>query len=207
MSEVDVNYEMLIAFAAGELGGADAERVAAYVSANPNAAATVSRFRGVIDAGRNDDSVAPPTSLLREAYAIFKARTAKATLPAWVESLKQIVASLVFDSRPQHATAGMRGVGMGYQLSYEFEQGEIDLDVEPIAGDGAGERRVMGQVTAQGADAAPAISLVGMDAETATLDAAADDRGMFRMNVRPGRYEMYVKLSDSVVAVRDVEIS
>jgi len=82
-----------------------------------------------------------PEGLVRNAEAIFEAPTR-----AWVPKLREIIASVVFDSFSQPALAGARGTTTARQIVLRAEEFDIHVRIS-----GESERRHMtGQVLARG---------------------------------------------------------
>ena len=82
-----------------------------------------------------------PQGLVRQAEAIFAAPT-----DGWVPKLREILASVVFDSFAQPALAGARGTGTSRQVVLRAE--EFDIHVR-ISGESE-KRHMTGQVLARG---------------------------------------------------------
>jgi hypothetical protein len=78
MDDQHIAYEKLIAFAAGELEGAETRGVAIHIAICPSCAKTVSRFQTIASLMRTDDSHVPPPALIAKAQAIFSRRQAMA---------------------------------------------------------------------------------------------------------------------------------
>ena len=131
MSSAKINYEQLIAYAAGELPPEQAAHVQAYLAANPKAAEPIALYRQAQSALQADQSAAPPAELVAKAKAIF-ASSPSEPAASWLDQLQQLIAALVFDSRAQPALAGYRGPATTFQLSFECEAANIDLEAEPI---------------------------------------------------------------------------
>lgn len=202
-----VPYERLIAFAAGRLPTAEAELVEAWLAKNPEAAASVRRFQEFKRLRLADDSVAVPESTLASAKELFADRVRRSEQHAlsWMEKLERIVAKLILDSRPQVSLAGFRGGGDEYQLAYETDDVEVDLEIEPT--DDADERRVMGQVsviTGDGATKCIVLSEPG-SFEPVTM-AEPDAHGMFELKATPGTFDLLLAVGETLVVVPNVEV-
>ena len=74
MGSSKINYEQLIAYAAGELTPERAAEVQAYLTANPKAAEPIALYRQAQAAVQTDQSAAPPAELVAKAKAIFAAK-------------------------------------------------------------------------------------------------------------------------------------
>ena len=144
MSDGRVSYEQLIAYAAGELDCEAAERVKRHLASSHEGSAIVRRFQMVAETLRRDDSQAPPADVLARVKALFADRR-MATSPGLLATAVRMIAELVYDSRPQVALAGVRGAATAYQLAFESERADVDLEVEPDADAGSGLRRISGR--------------------------------------------------------------
>ncbi len=194
------DYEQLIAYAAGELAGEAVGAVEQAARNDADAAATVSRFRAVADAVRTDRTEAPPAESLAAARALFR----PVSSPSLLDRVRRVIAELVYDSRRQPALVGVRGAEQGYQLCFESEFADVDLQVEPVAG--AATRRVTGQITPRGpARAATVVFSIGGEG-AAVRTAAADDGGLFSVEMTAGSFELTITTADGVLVLPGVEV-
>lgn len=197
---VNPDYEQLLAYAAGELSGEAAAAVERWIRSDADAAATVSRFRAVADAVRTDRSEAPPADSLSAARALFRPVGSASLL----DRVRRVIAELVYDSRRQPALVGIRGAEQGYQLSFESEFADVDLQIEPVAG--AATRRVMGQITPRGSARAAAVAFSIEGERDAVRTAAADDGGLFSVETTVGSFDVTITTSDGVLVLPGVEV-
>lgn len=206
MDAKSISYEHLIAYAAGDLTGSEAESLRRGLEADPSAKQVVRRFQHAVEALRSDDSVAAPADVLMRAKQRFAERRVPSQ-PGWLDSLAQMVADLVYDSRPQLAAAGVRGSATAYQLSFECELADIDLEIERYEEDGAELCRVTGQVSVHGKTAwARTIAFVARGADKAVVTVTPDQHGTFDADVVPGVYYLAMNVSEKTVVLADVEI-
>lgn len=204
VNDMHANFDELVAYAAGRLLDDAAGRVAALIQADPSAAAVVARYRKIVETARNDDSVPVPTALLEQAKQLFRERRVPTQqTEGLLAALVRVVAELVFDGRRQPALAGLRGGRTGYQLSYESEMADIDLE---ITHSGEKSCRVMGQISPREQVAIQAITLTPA-AETRTVASGTpDDSGVFELTVAPGTYDIQIRLPGSIVVLQEIEI-
>ena len=210
MSSAKVNYEQLIAYAAGELSPEQAGQVQAYLAANPKAADPIALYKQAQAALQADQSAAPPAELVAKAKAIF-ASSPSEPAASWLDHLQQLIADLVFDSRAQPALAGYRGPATTFQLSFECEVASVDLEAEPLVDGSAvppdeSQWRIMGQVDLRQPDSLIELALVEQGAGAKIADAVADEHGMFTLEVKAGRYDLLLRVGDKVVVLRNIEI-
>lgn len=201
-----ISYENLIAYAAGDLTGPDAESVRRTLDADPSAKHVVRRFQHVVETLRSDDSVAAPADVLLRAKQLFTERRVPSQ-PGWLDSLAQMVADLVYDSRPQLAAAGVRGSATAYQMRFECELADIDLEIERHEKDGAELCRVTGQISVHGKTAsATTIAFVARGADKPVVTVTPDQHGVFDAEVVPGVYYLAMNVPPMTVVLADVEI-
>lgn len=206
MNPKRLSYDSLIAFAAGDAAGSEAESVRRELEADPSAEQVVRRFQRVVKTLRSDDSVAPPTDVVLRAKQLFTERPVPSQ-PGWLDSLRHIVADLVYDSRPQLAVAGVRGAVAAYRLSFECALADIDFEIERHQEDGGEICRVTGQVSVRDRTAsAKSIAFVARGADQAVVTVTPDQYGAFDADVAPGVYYLAINVSEETVVLADVDI-
>ncbi|MBK8915592.1 MAG: hypothetical protein IPM64_13535 [Phycisphaerales bacterium] len=207
MSDMKLNPETLLAWAAGELPAAEACSVEAALAGAPELARRASRFRRVVELMRSDDSLPVPASLLAEAKALFAGRKAAVAAPGWLESLKRVVAALVYDSRPRAALAGLRSAASeSFQLSFESEHADVDVqfDALPLDAGDPPRWRMLAQVTPRGDAAVESAVLVNAGTLDAVAQAAADETGLIRIDVSGGRFDLLVAVGGNLIVIPGV---
>lgn len=206
MGKDAINYETLIAYAAGELPTEAVRQVEAYLARSPEAAATVKRIRVTIQTMHADDSVAPPPESLARAKAIFAAATESVGL-SWLDRLGRLIADLVFDSRAQPAPAGVRGIADGFQLAYESPAAEVDLELLPDAADRPVSWTLLGQISLPTPAADLLVALVS-HADQLVLDQIEPDRhGVFRLQLSPGVYDLVIRVAQQALVLPKIELN
>jgi len=207
MTNQRINDEKLLAYAAGNLTGTDAEQVQAYVADHPESAATVKLYRLAKLRRREDDSVAPSAALLEQAKAVFTRRSVESA-PSWLDRLQEIVARVVYDSRLQPAAVRYTDTGARFQLSFETDSADVDLQAERTAGgDGADERwRLIGQLSSD-----PRPGVVEARAERSgggdpVIAVQSDERSIFTLDLAPGVYDIRIALADAEIVLPNIEI-
>ncbi len=197
MSHPRITHQQLIAYAAGELGGADAEQVQAHLERDADAAQTVRRYRLARETVLGDDGVDPPTEALERARSIFDPTVHAGDRQGLAESVGGLIAQLIFDSRAQPASAGLRGQATSFQMTWRLapESGmELDLQAELIEAP-AGERwQLVGQVTSRDPIGPLTVSLCHAGSIAAADSVDADDRGSFVLRAEPGPYDLHLHL-------------
>lgn len=224
MSGHAVDDERLIAYANDELGGDEAAIVAAHVAGCAGCAATVARCRMVRAMLYADDSVPPPAAAVARAKGLFgewrranasvASRDPLAPLRRAVDDLaaplRRVVAELTFDSRAALGAglgfAGVRGgAGAGYQLAYESGAGEVDVQVEPLAG-AATEWRLLGQVGLVEATPGVRVALTPLGSDSPVVEAEADEHGVFDVAAMPGKYDLTIRLPAALLVLPGLEV-
>lgn len=197
-----VPYERLIAYAADELDEPEAAAVASHLATCAECAATLARFRTVRAVLRSDDSEAPPAATLVRARGLFAQRR-PAPEANW---LQRVLARLTFDSRAGPALVGARGIGRGYQLAFESDVADVDLELEP-GEEPAGDRwRLLGQVAVHEDAPVAAVRLASPGTTTPVVQTTADEHGLFTLQAPLGRYDLLVSLPRVLLVLPDIEI-
>ena len=212
MTRHPIPYERLIAHASGETTGAEADSVAAHVATCPACAATVARFSVARAAAGADAWVPVPAAAMERAkglFARFGPRPAAAPDAASpLAALRRLVASVTFDGAGGVGLAGARGTGDAFTLAYSSEVAEVDLQVEPIAGQGTGgEWRIMGQITPRDEPDADGVR-VGLAAPGGEPEAwvASDAHGYFALRTAPGRYDILIALPSVLLSLPSLDV-
>lgn len=194
----------LLAFIEGGLDAEAADAVAGLIARDPAVSRRADRLRTIIEA-LAEDAPAPGTAAVNRVLEAFAASRATNRLAAlaedatgavravvaaasdWLASVDRVVADVLVDGRRPVAMPGFRGAGGG--LSFNSEQGRLDLDVRPIA-DGAaasGTWRIRGQfrgVAQEDGSPWTVRRVAVLDAAGAmVVEAEADDRGGFVLDV------------------------
>ncbi len=211
MSDPKITYGQLIAYAAGEVSPEEAAETEAYLVRNAEAAATVARFRLAHATMQADDGVDPRAEIGARAQRIFSPR-ADERPPRWWEQLERMVATLIYDSRPQPVLAGYRGSESGFQLSYESEPVKVDVQVDPVEGwgDAAAERRtwhLMGQIDTQQPQQGSWVALIRHGTSDPAAEWVVDEHGFFGFEAEPGLYDLVIRHGGSVVVLPNIEIA
>ena len=213
MSKPRIDYRKLVAYAAGELSETEASEFKAQLARDPGAAATVRRFRTARAIIQSDDGLDPPPEAVARACSIFSPPAVERS-GSWWEALEQILAAPVFDSRCQPAVAGYRygGTDGGFQLCFECEPADVELQVEPTErfsgeGDPRPTWRVMGQIVAARREANMEVALVRQGSTGPMAETSADSQGIFSLEVPSGRYDLLIRTGDGSVVLRDIDLS
>ncbi len=206
MSRHRIPYDKLIAYAAGDLTGSDADRVQELLADDPQAADTVARFRMARETLQADDGVEPSAEAVMSARAIFRPRPRT----SFIERAAEGVAELIFDSRAQPAFAGLRGQATAFQTTWRLspEDGlDLDLQAELVDDGAGGERwRMVGQVVSREPLGSLQVELCRAGS-TATIESVdTDQRGAFLLHLEPGTYDLYLNLPHSVVVVPGIRM-
>ncbi len=206
MTRHRIPYDMLIAYAAGDLTGADADRVQELLAGDPKAAQTVARFRMARETLQADDGVEPPVEAVASARAIFQT----APRPSLTERAVQLVGELIFDSRAEPALAGLRGQATAFQTTWRLSpQDGLDLDLQAELVDDAagGERwRLVGQVVSREPTGSVRVDLCRAGSTAPIQSIESDQRGAFLLHVEPATYDLYLNLPLGVVVVPGIRM-
>lgn len=213
MSSPTIDYRKLVAYAAGDLPETEASQIEVQLVRDPQAAATVRHFQAARAIIQSDDGLDPPAEAVARACSIFSPPAVERS-GNWWEALEQILAALVFDSRGQLAVAGYRyrGIDGGFQLCFECEPADVELQVEPT------ERfsreveprpiwQVMGQIVAARRAPNMEVALVRQGATIPVAETSADTRGIFSLEAPSGRYDLFIRHGNGSVVLRDIDLS
>jgi anti-sigma factor RsiW len=206
MAKDDITYEMLIAYAAGELPADAVARVEAHLARFPDDAVALERIQATIQAMRADDSVDPPAKTLARAKAIFQPMERPAR-PSWLDRLERVVADLVFDSRTQPALAGVRGAGEAIQLAYASAVAEIDLELLPGAGEDPHQWTLMGQISVPTPASNMEVALVSQTEGELYAQTQPDAHGVFKLQLGPGVYDVVIRIERRTVVLPAINLN
>ena len=211
MSRHPVSYELLLAFAGGEIAGSEAETIAAHVATCPECAATVARYSAA-RAAVADEAWAPvPAAAMTQAkdlFARFGPSPAVAERPSPLAGLRRLVAAISFDSTAGAGLAGARGAGEAYTLVYSSDVAEVELQVEPLSGSATrGEWQIMGQIAPRH-ESGPEVVRVGLAAPGGEPDVwiNADEHGYFSFLTTPGRYDILIALPAALLSLPALDV-
>lgn len=201
-------YEQLIAYAAGQLATGEAAAVAAFVQTDKHAAGVVNAWRAVQGLLAGDDSVEPSVAALARAKAIFAGRAVPSSIAAtaagWIASVDRFVARLVYDSRLQPASVRFADNNDRITLTFETDDGEVDLQASRIDSDRP-SWRIMGQIAgAQPARREVAIVLRGSNSPTAIM--TSSEHGEFAFDIAPGSYDLLVRRGKTTNLLSPIEL-
>jgi hypothetical protein len=203
--------EEALAYAAGDLEGAERTRVEAALRSSPDLAALVERYRAVRSALERDRVDAPREALTAQLRSIYRppARAAEAG-GGLAGAVQRIVASLVFDSRTASAATGVRGVGDACELSYEAGRVHVDLRLDAVGSGDDAAWRLIGQIEDDdGSDRASPVMvrLVDEDGGRITAGVQSDEHGMFVLETTSGRYRLEVERRKDIILVPGIEVA
>ncbi len=204
MATSDVSFETLLALALGELDEPQRAEVEQRVAANPRLTRTLRQIESILHVFATDDSVEPPTEVVERAKAIYRAPQTSAT-PGWLAAARELIARLVYDSRLSPAIAGFRGGDDAFQLCYESEAGEVDLQCEPTLDAKRHAWRIMGQVTPAGEARPLRVRVVPQGSEGPVIEADVDENGLFTVEADPGAYTLYVEIDGQIMTLPGIE--
>ena len=210
MSHTKTTHQQLIAYAAGELRGADAQQVEAHLKRDPEAARTVHRYRLARQTVLGDDGVNPPTEVLERARLIFDPTLHAADRQSLADCVGDLIARLIFDSRAQPAMAGLRGPATSFQMTWQLapDSGmELDLQAELTDTPGGEQWQLVGQVTSRDPIGPMTVDLCHAGSTASVHSVEADERGSFVLRVEPGPYDLHLHMPGGHTVVPDIRLS
>jgi len=206
MTDHPITTEVLLADLAGELDLTTARFVANHVATCETCKMTVEYYRTVADVVRGDASLTLPPQTVQRAKALFNAGRFTVT-ESVLAPIRRVLAQLTFDSRGglTPALAGFRGEASGYQIAFAGAGAEVDLQIEaPTRLDEPWH--LLGQIALT--DETPAMMVeIAKPGEVASVArTAADEFGMFSLEVPAGQYDFVVTLPEFLLVLPNLEV-
>ncbi len=206
MASSQVSYDQLAQYAAGRLAPAEREMIEQALADNPEAAMFVERLKLVAEVVRLDAGNVPPPTTIESARSLFRERQARRPSGDWLSRLRRVAARLSFDSRPQVARAGLRGGGETYQMVFDSDLAEIDLEVAPSGESTSTKRRLRGQIAPHSEARVAAVAVCPPGSDVPVAVAEPDNHGHFDLLTEPGRYDVCIAVESALVVLPDVDI-
>ena len=182
------------------------DRLLSGESAGAPADASVAAYRAVnavLRVLQSDDSVEPPASVKAAAKRIFDRAPARASI---AQSVRELVANLIFESRSGAAVAGYRGQAASTHLVYSSEAGEVDVRIEPDPKGADGARLVTGFLDADAM--APVMGrALPIGAGGMEVPIRAETGGHFALRLLPGPYRLEFDLGGMRLLIPRLEVS
>ena len=199
-------FQTLIDYVDGRLGDDRAVLVGEHMSAGCLKCDEVRRwYVSVRDIAATDDLIDPPAWVLKRALRLFDAERA----PTALGKLKQLIATLVFDSLTQPAPEGVRLTQSPVrQLLYRADAYSIDLQIAPREESVAA---MYGQVLREGETRFDSVN--GLKIELAgeghvLHSTVTNEMGEFEFDkVRQGDYELRINLRESTLTIPQLVIT
>jgi putative zinc finger protein len=199
-------FEQLVDYLDNRLTEAESARVRAHLATDcQTCTETRAWYEGVRAIAASDESIEPPTWVLKRAVRIFETQHNR---PRLVERIGQAVASLVFDSFARPAVSGVRSTETtNRQLLYRAGDYSIDLQVAPSDQSRAD---LIGQVLREGETTFESVS--GLRLEIArggekTYSTLTDAMGEFKISgMDCGTYDLRVELSEGSITVPQLPV-
>jgi len=199
MNTETLQAEHLIALALGDLDSSQAAELEARIARTPEARRLLDQIRALVAALSTDDGVSPPDELVRKVKGLMgAASSAAAPVARERATLREVIATLVFDSFGKVAVPGFRGTIATRQLAYSSADADVDLRV---TSPDDSRRSILGQVAP--AHAAEIFEVVvTRPGDTAPLaSTTVDARGMFTLESPPGVFDLRVRVGDAIVTL------
>jgi hypothetical protein len=193
--------ELLIRYTEHQLPEADRAALDEHLALPcPQCRAVVARLGTVLQAIAHERSFAPPASVLRRAFSIFRKRSRISE-----QAAHPLPARLLFDSRLQPSLVGVRGPLQNRQILFRVGKIDIDLQIAPDQED----RRLVGQILgSEDARGGPSafVSLTGKGGDV-IQGAEADHLGQFAFRRIPsGTYDLVFDIQGQEIAITDLDL-
>lgn len=205
MSTRETDFETLAAYVLGELDRPMAAELEAGLAQSPADAALVGRIREVVDILRTDDTVAPQRALVERVKRLFETPR-PATVAGILERAREVVATLVFDSRVRTAMAGFRGPASSYQLAFSSDLADVDLQIAPPGAPHESLWTLRGQVSPHDRASVSSVALIDAGTSSPVATTPVDERGMFSMKSGPGAFDLRIAMGDGVLTVPSIQV-
>jgi len=196
------SYETLINYLENRLSEADRTRLEQHLTQPcQKCSAKISRLRSVLAVTAEDQTIAPPQSVLNRAIAVFQDQVKSPKLP-----LLRVLAALQFDSRRQLSPAAFRGITQTRQLLYTAQKVDIDLQLTP----GQGDYNLVGQILGPQQAEGQSLAYVSLHNKTGDLlkSTETDPHGQFAFRqILPGSYDLIFDLGSQEIDILDLEFS
>ena len=199
-------FERLIDYLDARLDEAEAARMTAHLSTKCDTCdESRNWYLHVKSIAETDDSIAPPSWVLKRAVRIFET----ARRPRLAARVGQAIASLVFDSFARPALVDVRSAETANrQLLYSAGDYTVDLQVASAEHSRAD---LLGQVLMEGETAFDAVSGLKLDIARGgkvVYSVKTDEMGEFKFTgLEYGVYDLRVELSEGSITVPDLPVS
>jgi hypothetical protein len=193
VSDHAVTFDELAALAAGELTGPHADRLRAAALASPGSAGLLAALEETVAAIKEDDSVAPPASVVERVRAMMPRQVMP--VAGLFDHARTVLLDLLFDSR-REALVGLRSpAAMAPGFHARFGMGEVELDVRVEPESRPGLFRVSGQVDPP---SAPDSLVLLLGRGQPVVEAATDAHGYFSLTAGPGEFSLAIDAAERV---------
>ncbi|MGH9824267.1 MAG: hypothetical protein ACREDR_13560 [Blastocatellia bacterium] len=197
------SFELLIDFADGV--GRKRAGLSKHVTECADCSATLQWYARVREIASTDDSVEPPTWVLRRALRLYEDHRK----PRLVERLGQAIASLVFDSNRRTAVSGVRSsAGEPRQLLYTAGSYSVDIQVGPAA---RNVTDLLGQVLSRdeaGFDSVTGLTVQLMSGDRVAQSTLTNHIGEFAIaRVKQGEYDLKISLGEDSIVLRGLPVT
>jgi hypothetical protein len=199
------SFEQLVDFLDQRLDEAEATAVARHKTSCAACSQAIGWYERVRVVTASDDSIAPPSWVLKRAVRIFGARR-QGSSTRLTERIGQAIASLVFDSFARPALAGVRSTETANrQLLYRSGDYSVDLHIAPSE---RSKLELIGQVLKEREPSFESVSGLKLDLARSgrvLLTTVTDEVGEFKVSeIEPGTYDLRVQLPEGSITLRDV---
>ena len=199
-------FEQMIDYLDGKLKPAEAKRVAAHLASDCAACGeTRAWYERVRAVAANDDTVAPPAWVFKQAVRIFDT----ARRPRLTERIGQAIATLIFDSFARPQLAGIRSTETANrQLLYRAGDYAIDLQIAPSMG---GRGDLIGQVLREGEATFESVAHLPLEIACGSqlfYATVTDEMGEFKISdVDYGTYDLRINLAEGQITIPELPIT
>jgi len=203
MAPITLTDEVLVDYAAGTLDENQRQAVEAALQEQPEARATVERYRTAAVAVATDDTVEPPAHVIEQARAIFQPAPRSAGRH-WLDVVDAVVAKVVFDSRRQPAGTRVANTGRTVQVTYATDDVEVDLQASRSRGADGARWRVMGQFACESEQDELEYAVFAAGSTEPVVEDTHGVEEPFTVELPSGRYEVRARIGGAVIVLPEL---
>ena len=208
MAADDHTIQDLIRFARGEIDAASpkGEAIATLIEDDAEARDIVRIAQLATNGIAVNEGETPSADLIASAKAIFTEDRLPGAVGRWLSNIDRVIAALLFDSRAQPATAGLRSAAAAsrIQLTYEADDLDIEVQLEKLA---PTRWRVMGQIDSDAMPSPRSVAITEAGSTKEILQAIdTDEHGMFSTEVDAAKIDIHIQQGNSAITLPGIDL-
>ncbi len=193
--------DLAIRLALGEIDPRDHEKTRALLARDAEVAELERLVREAVESMRTDQSVSAPLHVREAAKRLMSGPAARAD---WIRELTKVVSAWI-PSPTLDGMPGYRGPGDDGLAEYSSDAGRVHLMVSPPE-EGDPRWRVRGVIDSNRGPATE-VAFVRTDGDRGVAGhARVEPDGKFRVDVARGVFDVYVRLGDAALEIKELRI-